>query len=55
MGTDLKVNVDTSEVDDAIEKVTHLCNLLQEAKALLSELTTIKINIDPTLKGIDKK
>ena len=54
MATDLKVNVDTSEVDKAVEKVTRLCNLLQEAKDLLHELAALEINIDPVLRNDSK-
>lgn len=42
----LKIKVNDSEIDSAMEKLERISNLLKEVNSLIGELTSEKININ---------
>lgn len=42
----LKIEVDDSEIDSAMEKLECISNLLKEVNSLIGELTSEKINLN---------
>lgn len=42
----LKIKVDDSEIDSAMEKLERISNLLKEVNSLIGELTSEKINLN---------
>ena len=42
----LKIKVNDSEIDSAMEKLERISNLLKEVNSLLGELTSEKINLN---------
>ena len=42
----LKIKVDYSEIDSAMEKLERISNLLKEVNSLIGELTSEKINLN---------
>ncbi len=42
----LKIKVNDSEIDSAMEKLEHISNLLKEVNSLIGELTSEKINLN---------
>jgi hypothetical protein len=42
----LKIKVDHSEIDSAMEKLERISNLLKEVNSLIGELTSEKINLN---------
>ena len=42
----LKIKVNDSEVDSAMEKLERISNLLKEVNSLIGELTSEKINLN---------
>ena len=42
----LKIKVNDSEIDSAMEKLERISNLLKEVNSLIGELTSEKINLN---------
>ena len=42
----LKIKVNDSEIDSALEKLERISNLLKEVNSLIGELTSEKINLN---------
>ena len=46
MDNTLKIKVNDSEIDSAMEKLERISNLLKEVNSLIGELTSEKINLN---------
>lgn len=52
---DLKINADTSKVDEALEKIERLHELIKEANSLVDELANKEINIKLSINESESK